>query len=47
MYSVRNKSENLTCPAGNLKANATCPPQFQLGLHDSFIKFLRMLIANT
>ena len=25
--SVRNKPENSTCPAGNLKTNATCPPQ--------------------
>ena len=24
--SVRNKPENSTCPAGNLKTNATCPP---------------------
>ena len=26
--SVGNKPENSTCPAGNLKTNATCPPQF-------------------
>ena len=25
--NVRNKPENSTCPAGNLKTNATCPPQ--------------------
>ena len=36
--SVRNKPENSTCPAGNLKTNATCPPQFQLALYDSFLK---------
>ena len=24
--SIRNKLENSTCPAGNLKTNATCPP---------------------
>ena len=24
--SVRNKPENSTCLAGNLKANSTCPP---------------------
>ena len=25
--SARNKPENSTCSAGNLKTNATCPPQ--------------------
>ena len=28
LTSVRNKPENSTCPAGNLKTNVTCPPQF-------------------
>ena len=26
--SVRNKQENSTCPTGNLKTKATCPPRF-------------------
>ena len=26
--SVRNKPENSTCPTGNLKTKAICPPQF-------------------
>ena len=40
-YSVRNKPENANCPTSNLKTNATCPPQFKLALHNSFINFLK------